>query len=135
MFFDKPAEDLTLPESALLAGLPQAPSLYNPFFAPGSAKARRNEVIDAMAKQRMITLAQAARAKRAGLGVKPNRYYTAKREAYFFDYVQQELIQKYGINTVRRGGLKIYTTIELPLQEQARNAIKGRLDDHDAARP
>ena len=45
MFFDKPAKDLTLDQAALLAGLPQAPSQYNPFYAPKAAKARRNEVL------------------------------------------------------------------------------------------
>ncbi|MCX6386051.1 MAG: transglycosylase domain-containing protein [Solirubrobacterales bacterium] len=129
MFFDKQAKDLTLAESALLAGLPQAPSLNNPFYSPGPAKVRRDEVLNAMAAQGMITVAEARTAKAQGLGVKANRYYSTKREAYFFDYVQQELIQKYGINTVRRGGLKVYTTLELPLQEQARAAIAGRLNE------
>ena len=44
------------------------------------------------------------------LGVRPNSYYTTKRENYFFDYVKQELIDRYGANTVRKGGLKVYTT-------------------------
>jgi penicillin-binding protein 1A len=126
-FFDKEAKDLTLPEAALLAGLPQAPSLYNPFLAPRAARERRAEVLDAMLKQRMITPAQAAAAKASPLGVKQNNYYTAKKEGYFFDYVKSELIEKYGINTVRRGGLKIYTTIEPKLQDEARQAIAGRL--------
>ena len=55
-----------------------------------------------------------------GLGVKHNRYYTAKRESYFFDYVKQQLIDKYGLDTVRRGGLHVYTTIDLNLQKLAR---------------
>jgi penicillin-binding protein 1A len=62
-----------------------------------------------------------------GLGVKQNRYYSARKESYFFDFVKQELIQRYGINTVRRGGLKVYTTIDLKLQTEARKAIEGVL--------
>ena len=66
-----------------------------------------------MAKLHMISQAAATSAAQAPLGVKPNHYYTARRETYFFDYVKEELIQRYGVNTVRKGGLKVYTTIEL----------------------
>ncbi len=129
LFFDKPARRLKLKEAALLAGLPQAPSDFNPFTNAGQAKARRNEVLTNMAKEKMITAAQAQRAMDSPLGVRPNDYYTRTKENYFFDYVKQELIDRYGANTVRRGGLKVYTTIDLGLQQAARNAIAGRLGD------
>jgi penicillin-binding protein 1A len=61
----------------------------------------------------------------SSLGVKQNSYYTTKRENYFFDYVKQELIDRYGANTVRKGGLKVYTTVDLDLQKAARKAIAG----------
>ncbi|MGI8511796.1 MAG: transglycosylase domain-containing protein, partial [Solirubrobacteraceae bacterium] len=128
-FFNKFARDLTLPEAALLAGLPQAPSLYNPFRDPRAATARRNDVLERMRKQRMISSAEAAEAKAAPLGVKRNDYYTARREAYFFDYVKEQLIERYGLATVRRGGLKIYTTIDLDKQKQARDAMNGRRNE------
>jgi penicillin-binding protein 1A len=129
LFFDKPARRLRLKEAALLAGLPQAPSDFNPFTNAPQAKARRNEVLMNMSKQKMITPLQAARAEQAPLGVRPNDYYTRTKENYFFDYVKQSLIDRYGANTVRRGGLKVYTTIDLGLQQAARNAIAGRLGD------
>ncbi len=129
LFFDKPARRLRLKEAALLAGLPQAPSDFNPFTNAPQAKARRNEVLMNMAKQKMITPLEAARAEQAPLGVRPNDYYTRTKENYFFDYVKQSLIDRYGANTVRRGGLKVYTTIDLGLQQAARNAIAGRLGD------
>lgn len=128
VFFDKPVQDLSLTESALLAGLPQAPSLYNPFRDPRVALRRRNEVLDRMASQRMISRADAAQAKRQPLGVRENTYYSAKRENYFFDYVKEQLISRYGITTVRKGGLKVYTTIDLNLQKEARAAIEGVLN-------
>lgn len=127
MFFDKRAGELNLPEAAMLAGLPQAPSEYNPFQQPGRARARRDQVLAKMAKLKMITPVQAADATRAPLGVKQNSYYTARRENYFFDYVEQELNQRYGVNRVRKGGLKVYTTVDIKLQQAARNAMKGQL--------
>ncbi|HEX4626301.1 MAG TPA: transglycosylase domain-containing protein [Solirubrobacteraceae bacterium] len=127
LFFDKPAHRLTLDEAALLAGLPQAPSRYNPFLEPKLARARRNDVLNEMIKQKMIPATVGAKAMQRPLGVRPNSYYTTKRENYFFDYVKQELIDRYGANTVRKGGLKVYTTVDLDLQKAARKAIAGQL--------
>ncbi|MGZ4277354.1 MAG: transglycosylase domain-containing protein [Solirubrobacteraceae bacterium] len=133
LFFDKPASELKLREAALLAGLPQAPSAYNPFLDATTAKARRDDVLQRMADQHYISQATADRTKAMGLGVKHNRYYTARREGYFFDYVKQLLIDKYGLDTVRRGGLRVDTTIDLNLQKQARNALDGHLGAPDRA--
>jgi penicillin-binding protein 1A len=127
VFFDKPASRLTLSEAALLAGLPQAPTSYNPFLAPRKARERRNDVLRKMAEQGYITPAQAAQARRAPLGVERNEYYAKRRESYFFDFVKDELIKEYGADRVRRGGLKVYTTINLKMQQAARRAIAGRL--------
>src|ERR671935_1343596 len=66
-----------------------------------------------------------------GLGVKRNRYFTARREGYFFDFVKQELIDRYGLETVRRGGLRIDTTIDLRMQKAARKAMDGQLGAPD----
>jgi penicillin-binding protein 1A len=128
MFFDKPAKDLTLDQAALIAGLPQAPSQYNPFYAPKAARARRNDVLQRMAKQKMITQAAMRKAQARPLGVHPgNRFYTQRRESFFFDYVKQELINRYGVEEVRQGGLKVRTTIDLKLQQAARAAIRDTL--------
>jgi penicillin-binding protein 1A len=128
VFFDKRVEDLTLAQAALLAGLPQAPSVYNPFRDPSGALRRRNEVLSKMAKLGMITSEQAQEAQQEPLGVRDNSYYSAKRESYFFDYVKEQLIERYGTNTVRKGGLKVYTTIDLNLQKLARKSIDGVLN-------
>jgi penicillin-binding protein 1A len=129
LFFDKSAKQLTLDEAALLAGLPQAPSRYNPFTEPRLAKARRNDVLHEMIKQKLVTPQAGVRAMQKRLGVRENSYYTAKRENYFFDFVKEELIDRYGANTVRKGGLKVYTTVDLDLQKEARNAIAGQLNE------
>ena len=128
VFYDKRASQLTLPEAALLAGLPQAPTDDNPFNHPEAAKARRNEVLRAMLEQGDITAAQAREAMAAPLGVQTNKYYTQRREQFFFDYVKQQLIDHYGVETVRHGGLQVYTTIDLRLQELARKAIADHLN-------
>src|SRR3712207_9348718 len=75
----------------------------------------------------MIAPPAAAPAKEKPLGVEGSRYYTARRESYFFDYVKQRLINREGIDKVRKGGLKIYTTIDLKMQRKAREAISSVL--------
>ncbi|HEX2015450.1 MAG TPA: transglycosylase domain-containing protein [Solirubrobacteraceae bacterium] len=128
IFFDKSVGQLTLPEAALIAGLPQAPSDYNPFSNPQGALLRRNDVLQKMAAQHYITPAQAQEATASPLGVRHSRYYTVRRENYFFDYVKQQLIDEYGPNRVRQGGLRVFTTIDLRLQTAARKAIAGVLN-------
>ena len=128
VFFDKPAKKLKLHEAALLAGLPQAPTAYNPFLNEKGARDRRNEVLDAMAEQGMITPQEAAEAKARKLGVEKSRYYTQRRENYFFDFVRSELIERYGVDEVRKGGLTIHTTIDLDLQRKAREAMSSVLN-------
>ena len=128
-FFDKHAKNLTLDESALLAGLPQAPSQYNPFRNPDAAIGRRNEVLRQMAANRYITQAEAAEAIDAPLKLKRGTRYITRREPYFFDFVQEQLIERYGIGIVRQGGLRIHTTIRPAVQELARTAITGQLYD------
>jgi penicillin-binding protein 1A len=129
IYFNKRAKNLSLREAALLAGLPQAPSLYSPFKNVTGAKNRRNDVLDKMAELGMITLDQAAKAKRRGLGLKPSDYFSRRREGYFFDYVKDELIKEYGTKTVKLGGLVVHTTIDLDKQRRAREAIKAKMGD------
>jgi penicillin-binding protein 1A len=128
IYFDKPVRRLTLREAALLAGLPQAPSLYSPFNNPESARSRRDEVLSKMAELRMITPGQATAARARGLGVKLGRYFRRKREAYVFDYVKDELMKEYGPK-VALSGLKVHTTIDLDKQEAARKAVAERMGD------
>ena len=128
VFFDKPAKDLKLREAALLAGLPQAPSQYNPFLDAEAAKRRRNQVLRAMADQGYITQERAEKTMARNLGVEQSSYYTERRENFFFDFVRQELIDRYGAEVVRKGGLKIETTLDLELQQKAREAMTSVLN-------
>jgi penicillin-binding protein 1A len=127
-FFAKPAKNLTLEESALLAGLPQSPSRLNPFQNPRDALERRSKVLRKMAELGYISKDRAAQAEEARLGVRRGDLYIKIREPFFFDYVKQQLIDKFGVNTVRKGGLKVYTTIDPKLQKAGRNAIDSTLN-------
>jgi penicillin-binding protein 1A len=129
IFFDKSASRLNLQQSALLAGLPQAPSQYNPFLYPSAARTRRNEVLAKMAELRYISPQRASAAENAPLEVKHGDYYTQRQEGFFFEYVRRQLVEHYGLSQVERGGLKVYTTIDLNMQREARDAISEVLDE------
>ncbi len=129
VFFDKPVSELDLEQSALLAGLPQAPSQYNPFLYPAAARERRNEVLAKMAELHYITDAQARATEAAPLEVHPGHFYSERKEQFFFEYVRQQLIERYGAKTVEQGGLKVYTTLDLNMQRLAHNAIAEVLDE------
>ncbi len=122
-FFDKPASQLNLQQSALLAGLPQAPSQYNPLSDPSEARRRRNEVLAKMAELHYISDSEAHAAEAAPLEVKRGYFYSERKENFFFEYVHQQLVERYGAQTVAQGGLRVYTTIDLNMQRLARKAI------------
>ncbi len=129
MLFDKPVWQLDLEQCALLAGLPQAPSEYNPFLAAKAAIARRNLVLAKMAELHYITKAQAKRTEAMGLQLQRGYYYQRRRESFFFEYVRELLIERYGKRTVETGGLKVYTTINLHMQQLAHKAISEVLNE------
>ncbi len=123
VYFDKDVSELNVGEAALLAGLPQAPTDYNPFINPKGAKERRNEVLTALRDQGYISPATYAKVSDGGLGLHRGYHYEVRTQQYFFDFVQQELIDKYGVATAREGGLKVYTTLDQRLQAVAEQAI------------
>ena len=129
IYFNKRAKNLDLHEAALLAGLPQAPSLYSPISNGTAAKRRRDEVLRKMAQLDMVTERSAQRAIGRPLGINPSDYFSRRRESYFFDYVKDELIKEYGPRVVKLGGLVVHTTVDLDKQHKAREAIKTRLGD------
>jgi penicillin-binding protein 1A len=127
VYFSKPVWKLDLDQMALLAGLPQAPSEYNPLLHPGRARARRNEVLAQMARQGYISVGRAGAAERRGLELAADGSYFAHRQPYFFDYVENELLERYGADAVRGGGLRVYTTIDPKLQEVSLEAMRSAL--------
>jgi penicillin-binding protein 1A len=127
IYFSKPVSKLSLEQAALLAGLPQAPSEYNPILHPGEAKQRRNSVLAKMAHLGYLSPERAREAEESGLGLNVSGSYFAHREPFFFDYVEHELIERYGAQTVRNGGIKAYTTIQPRLQEVGLGAMRSAL--------
>ena len=132
-YFKKSAKELTLPEAALLAGIPADPSLYDPTTNPHNAKARRTHVLGMMLEQGKITRTAFVRANAAPLP-KPEQVRlpgTQGPAPYFLNYVKDELVAKYGAGRVFGGGLRVTSTIDLDLQLQARAAIEKVLRNPD----
>jgi penicillin-binding protein 1A len=126
-FFSRRAHDLTLPQAALLAGLPQAPTVYDPFMHPAAAMRRRDEVLRAMLGDGVITFGQFAHAASAPLGLDPGSLYARQQHPNFFGWAQQELVRKYGARLVAAGGLRVRTTLDPGMQAQAQSAVKSVL--------
>jgi penicillin-binding protein 1A len=129
IYFDKSPKDLELHQAALLAGLPQAPDTYSPTRNPEAAKRRRNEVIYKMAELGMISDTQAVEAAGKDLDLDLGDYFTLRREDFFFDYVKDQLFENLegGAQLVRKGGLRIKTTIDLDMQKAAKQTIANNL--------
>jgi penicillin-binding protein 1A len=129
-YFSKHARDLTLPEAALLAGLPKGPVGYSPVLNPDRALRRRNMVINSMLEDGVITNAQANAAKAAPLGlhIEPPPNSVAP---WFIEEVRRELERQFGADQVHEAGLRVYTTLDLPLQETANHALLDGLATYE----
>ncbi len=130
-YFDTSAAKLTLPQAALLAGIPADPSRYDPVTNPAAARERRREVLEAMLKEHDILPSDYRAADRAPLP-RPDSIRLPGIQGpapYFANYVKQQLISKYGTRKVFGGGLDVKTTIDLRLQKLARKAIQSVLKD------
>ncbi|MBA3734155.1 MAG: PBP1A family penicillin-binding protein [Actinobacteria bacterium] len=130
-YFNSNAARLTLPEAALLAGIPADPSRFDPVTNPKSAKARRLEVLKAMLAQGEISARDLRRAARSPLPKASDvRLPGIEGPApYFVNYVKQQLIEQYGTRRVFGGGLNVQSTIDLRLQKFARQAIESILKE------
>src|SRR6266542_3868647 len=125
-FFGKSVGELTLAESALLAGLPKAPATYSPFDHPDAAKRRRNTVLARMVETGVLKPDQTKRASQAALALVPPERRRSTSQ-YFLDYVQQLLEQQYGADLVFKGGLQVYTTLSPAMQLKAEHALREGL--------
>ena len=121
-YFSRPASRLTLSQAALLAGLPQAPSVDDPFARPRAARVRRDEVLAAMRRRGAISPGQYRTAVARPLGVRPGHRYSRVAFPTFFDFAQRELVARVGGRRARRGGLRVRTTLDPRLQRLAERA-------------
>lgn len=130
-FFQKHAKDLTLGESALLAGLLQSPSSYNPYYHMDRALKRRETVLERMLENHYITEEQAREAREEPLILKGTKT-GATIGPFFVDYVADLLVEKYGNDIVNSAGLKIYTTMDIELQKIAEESVRTKLAELDS---
>lgn len=128
-YFNKDLEDLTLGESAMLVGVIPLPSRYNPFAHQESAKKRRALVLNSMKEMGFITDKEAKAANAEPLPEK--RPADDKPGLYFIEYIRRILEPKYGLETFWKGGLNIYTTIDIEKQAAAEKIMNERLHDYD----
>ncbi len=132
-YFSKHARELTLPEAALLAGLPKGPTEFSPILNPDRAFRRRNVVIDSMLEDGKITAAQAeaARSSPLDLHLEPPPNSVAP---WFVEEVRRELERRFGTEQVHAAGLKVYTTLDLDLQKTANEAVLDGLAAYERRR-
>jgi len=136
VYFGKPAKALTLPQSAMLAGLIRAPSFYSPYEHSHRARGRMAEVLQRMVDVGDIGSADMTVAAQAPLhlAAKATAGWTGIRAPYFVSYILPPLLQRYGEEMLYKGGLRIYTTLDLALQAEAdaalRHGIDGALSRH-----
>ncbi|MEJ2090565.1 MAG: PBP1A family penicillin-binding protein [Syntrophobacterales bacterium] len=126
-YFSKHVEDLTLAESALLAGIPKAPSRYSPYLNPQKAKERQAYVLRRMAEEGFITKEEAAAALRQPIRLKPQRSDWIKECGYFTEHVRGLLEDRFGKEQVLNLGLKVYTTADVDLHREAQKDIREGL--------
>jgi len=125
VYFAKPVEKLTLAEGALLVGIQQGPALYDPYTNLAGAKMRQGIVLDLMVRRGYITRAEARQAQAEELHLAPRRI--EMKAPHFVVYVREQLEAQYGTELVDRGGLRVYTTLDMRLQEMAERIVRDKI--------
>lgn len=128
IYFNKHASDLTLAEAATLAGLPNAPSAYDPTVNPEAAKERRNTVLERMHREGHITDDQYNEAVAEDLVLNPGTLTDSVGQfPYWTDYIRSLLQEDFDSDTILQGGLRVYTTLDPDLQKDADEAARRRI--------
>ncbi len=135
LYFGKSAKDLDLAQAALLAGLPQRPSVYSPYGThPELAKARQKEVLRRMVEDKYITQDQAKAAEDEPLTYRTGQSEQGFKAPHFVLYVKEKLIEQFGDKMVESGGLRVTTTLDYDLQKKAEEIVKKEVDDLTSAK-
>ena len=124
-YFDKPVQQLTLAQAALIAGLPQAPALYDPYQYPDAAKQRQREVLGLMVKHGAITQGQADAAAQEPLSY--HALPSGLQAPHFVVHVRDLIEQRYSREQIYQGGLRVYTSLDLDLQRQVEAIVQQQL--------
>ncbi len=135
LYFGKSAKDLDLAEAALLAGLPQRPSVYSPYGThPELAKVRQKEVLGRMIDDGYINKNQAVDAENESLSFRTSQSEQGFKAPHFVLYVKEKLIEQFGDRMVEQGGLRVTTTLDYKLQKQVEDIVKKETDDLKSAK-
>lgn len=130
-YFGKEVSEMTLADCALLAGLIRAPRANSPFFKPENARKRRSVVLQRMLDEKLVTLAEANAANAQPIPlVKPLGFDS--QAPFFVEHVRRRIERKYGTAAVWRGGMKVYTTLDLDMQKKAEEIMERALTEFDA---
>ncbi|MCK4309028.1 MAG: transglycosylase domain-containing protein, partial [Candidatus Atribacteria bacterium] len=124
MYFNKSVQDLNLPECALLAGLPRGPSYYSPILNQEVSLKRRNIILSRMFKLGYISKEDMEKAQQSPIKLDYNNKRDKFTAPYFSTFILSQLLEEYGANMVYKGGLKIYTTLDLEMQNFAEKALQ-----------
>ncbi|MFW6081577.1 MAG: penicillin-binding protein 1A, partial [Desulfosalsimonas sp.] len=130
-YFAKSAGELNIAEAAMLAGLPRAPSYYSPYRNFKRAKQRQIYVLIRMMSEGLITSSQAAEAMDRPLEIKNRRNLFMEKVPYFSSHVRNLVKARFGEEALYTGGLKVYTTVNVDMQEKARKSVEKGLRDLD----
>jgi len=130
-YFGKSAGELFLAESALLAGLPQAPARYSPVSHFDRAKARQKYVLERMYEEKYVSHEEFRQALSAPITINTTVENTFKKAPYFTEHVRRLVLKKYGRDLLLRGGLKVHTTLNLKMQIAAMDALRKGLNELD----
>jgi len=131
LYFDKTVSELELAESALITGIFRSPANYSPYRNYDLTLRRRNHVINRLVEEKYITKQQAEEVKEKGLNVLPLHREDSDFAAYFKEEVRRYLYNNYGGEALYHGGLRIYTTMDMKLQEYAEKALRKQLRELD----
>jgi penicillin-binding protein 1A len=134
-YFGLHAKELTIGQAALLAGMLKAPSQLSPYHHPKKAKLRQREVLGNMLKYGYISNTQYIEARNAPWQLKAQGGSTLNQHPYFVSFVLAQLEERFGPDTVRRGGLKVYTTISSSIQAHAEKVLKEAIRRYQRVSP
>ncbi len=127
VYFNKPVEQLTLAEATMLAGIPQGPAIYDPYTNLAGAKIRQGIVLDLMVKRGYLTRAEAQIVQLEELRFAPRQL--EMKAPHFVVYVREQLEAEYGTDVIYRGGLRVYTTLDMTLQEAAERILQQQVSE------
>ena len=131
VYYGKTLDELTLAETAMIAGLPKAPSKYNPIASPARAVERRNYVVGRMAELGFVTQAEEKAAREAPVTAHPYRPDIQLEAGYVAEMARAYMVERYGEKEAYTGGYHVYTTIDSRLQEAAQQSLRAALDTYD----